>query len=175
MKNNFKNIKNYNGIYKINPNGIIKSYHFNKEKILKSSINGNGYCVLYLSKNGIRKMYSVHRLVAETFMPNIKNKPQINHKNGIKHDNQINNLEWATEKQNIQHAYKTKLKIAIKGEDCSYAKLTNSQVRKIKEELKGYKRGMVNDLAKKYNIKRQTVTNIKSNIRWKHIRPLTNT
>ena len=75
----------------------------NKGKILKQGL-WNGYYRITLSIKGVRKSYSVHRLVASTFIPNPENKPTINHINGIKTDNRIENLEWATYQEQKIHA-----------------------------------------------------------------------
>ena len=68
--------------------------------------NKDGYNIVNLWKNKKKKTIKVHRLVAEAFIPNLDNKPYINHKNAIRNDNTIQNLEWCTQKENILHAYK---------------------------------------------------------------------
>ena len=83
----------------------IKTY---KGKVLKPLINKkNGYPYVYIKDlSGKYKRVLVHRIVAQAFIPNLKNKAEVNHKNGIKTDNRVANLEWATRCENIRHAFK---------------------------------------------------------------------
>lgn len=95
--------------YEISNFGEIISNKCNKRKRLKPNKVGSGYYQVVLTKNKVQKTLYVHRLVAENFIENKDNKLTVNHINGLKTDNQVTNLEWATQKQNIQHAFKTGL------------------------------------------------------------------
>ena len=122
----WKSIKGYEGLYEISSYGRVKSlerFVYGNgngkykifEKILKPRIRSKYYSVS-LSKNSIKKKCCVHRLVAINFIDNSLNKPEVNHINGNKLDNRVENLEWVTAKENQQHASRTGLK--PKGSNC---------------------------------------------------------
>ena len=93
----WKDIKGYEGLYQISNLGNVKSLKTNKNLYYSKSRN---YLRVSLNKNGIRKGCSIHRLVAQTFIPNPNNYPCVNHKDCNGNNNKVNNLEWCTYKQN---------------------------------------------------------------------------
>ncbi len=102
----WKEIIGYEGLYKISNYGDIISYVVKKSgKKMKLTIN-NGYLVVNLKKNQIPKVFNVHRLVAQTFLPKIDGKDTVNHIDGSRNNNYVGNLEWCTQKENVNHAFK---------------------------------------------------------------------
>ena len=96
-----KDIKGYEGLYAITSCGKVWSYK--SQKFLSQRKNHDGYLLVNLYKNGTMKAYSVHRLVAEAYIPNPENKTEINHKDENKEHNWLSNLEWTTHKENVNH------------------------------------------------------------------------
>ena len=167
----FKEVKDYEGIYFVSNLGNVKSVdHYcsgrngsgkQSGRILKQHICFKGYSRVSLSFNGKRFSTGAHRLVALTFIPNTENKPQVNHINGIKTDNRVENLEWCTNKENQIHAIINKL---VKHNTCEkhhMSKLTNKQVLNIRGL---YKIGFTNkELAKDHNISNSAMSKILTN------------
>lgn len=113
MTENWTKIKNYSN-YSCNRNGQIRNDFINR--FFRSSVDPEGYLIVTLRENGIRKNFKVHRIIAETFIPNPDNKPTVNHINKNKDDNRVENLEWSTYSEQMSHQYKSTNKKIIKKE-----------------------------------------------------------
>ena len=115
--------------YFVSSNGDVYSTKRNNMYKMTPTRSTRGYVKVRLSING--KVYNrhIHRMVAETFIPNLENKPEVNHIDGNKKNNCVTNLEWVTRKENADHAYNTGL-FGI-GEDFATSEITNKQCKKI--------------------------------------------
>lgn len=122
MKSNeiWKPIKDFEGLYEVSNLGRVKSFdrvvncghgktRVMKGKILKEVKLRDGYFYVRLCKDTISTRKSIHRLVAETYIPNLDNKKEVNHIDGNKRNNNVSNLEWVTPKENMRHAWETGL------------------------------------------------------------------
>jgi hypothetical protein len=121
----WKDIQGYEGLYQVSNIGNVRSlnYSFKRKngriinivgKVLKPSTQTKGYKFLSLCMNGNKKYFLLHRLVAKAFIPNLFNKPEVNHINGIKSDNSAGNLEWVTCLENMKHSYDIGLRNSAK-------------------------------------------------------------
>ena len=157
-----KEIRGFEGRYSVNEEGDVFS-HISGRK-LKPGLSGGGYYLVDLAG----KSRLVHRLVAEAFLPDFLDKPQVNHIDGDKLNNHVSNLEMATAKENAAHAYKTGLKVSVKGENHGRAKLSAEDVISIKSLLL---KGETNiSIAKKFGISTTVISYIKSGKIWRHIK-----
>lgn len=178
MEEIWKEIENYPD-YEISSFGNVKSKeryvnHFaggkrlKKEKILITATSNCGYefvglCVFVNGKCKV-KTSTIHRLVGIHFIENPFKKPQVNHIDGNKLNNKVENLEWNTSKENVNHAVKNKLRVAPKGSKCGASKLKEDQVLLIRaSNLK------LSELAEIYKISFQTISEIKLRKTWKHL------
>lgn len=158
-----KPILGYEGIYTIDTNGNV--FSINSNKFMKPYIDNGGYHRVQLSKDGVRKKYLVHRIVALAFIPNPDNKPEINHIDGDKSNNCVKNLEWCTRKENEQHS--SMIGTKAYGEKNGRCKLKEADVLEIFKLRKlgiGYKK-----LGDDFGVERTTISSICNRKTWKHL------
>lgn len=142
--------------YLITENGEVINIKWGGRKV-KPQPNGKGYLRVHIAG----KMYFVHRLVAEKYVHNPNNYPQVNHKDGDKTNNKADNLEWVTNLQNRKHAVKTGLQ--VHGERCPWAKLSLKDVEFIREHTEL----TATYLANKFGVARATISAVKNNKSWR--------
>lgn len=178
-----KDIAGWEGIYAVTENGRVWAYPRVRVRNGKE-LNYKGYwrkrvvtkygyvvTVLYKSDGGRypkgRKIF-VHRLVAQAFIPRVEGKNFVNHRDGNKRNNCVNNLEWCTYQENTVHAFKTGLRVAPAGGQHGMAKLTDSIVLEARELFKegGHTKA---SLARKYGVTKTTMGKIINGQNWKHL------
>lgn len=136
-----------------------------KSRFLTGKIAYTGYKMVEYYVDGIRKRKNIHRILAELFIPNPENKPEVNHKDGDKLNCELSNLEWATHQENMSHANKTGLiKNRPKGTSTHFAKLNEQDVSEIKKStLSARKLSLI------YGIAHQNIRKVKTGETWYHV------
>lgn len=163
----WKDVVGFEGIYQVSNQSKVKSllrWRGSDSRILVQNISKTGYYVVTLFKPGYNRVYKVHRLVAEAFLPNPSNKRTVNHIDGNKLNNIVSNLEWATDLENIRHAFANKLIVSCVGEKQSATKLKPREVMEIYNSQLPRR-----VLSKKYNISYTAICNIKNGETWSHL------
>jgi len=175
----WRDVPGYEGMYRVSTHGRVASYprlrkngKQHKDRIMRTAQKGGSYeyyQVLLTDLAGNRKKCMIHRLMAFAFIPNPDSKPEINHKNGNKHDNRLENLEWVTASENRQHSFANGLQLIQRGEKCRWAKLTDADVIKIKALLRS---GSLTQkkIGEMFGVSRSCILNIKIGKDWKHIK-----
>lgn len=174
----WKNIDGFEGLYMVSNLGRVKSLErvMNRGRmgsrikgvgILKDCKRGEYISITLSDLKGGALSIRLHRLVALHFIPNPENKPQVNHKNGIKTDNRVENLEWVTCGENLSHALKNGLRKQARGESMSQSKLKNEDVVRVKKMLMdGF---LQKEIAKIFNVHSSQISRINTNSRWNHV------
>ena len=174
MTETWLDIQGFEGEYEISNTGKVKSKKHKNEKILIPEIDRYGYLRVTLSHEGRQYKKKIHRLVAETFLSNDNTMPQVNHKDGNKANNNVDNLEWCSAKENLQHALDIGLRQAIHkntphyGESNGRSKITKEIVEEMRKVcIPGDKEYGIRALARKYGISSTAANAIINNKTWK--------
>lgn len=137
------------------------------ERFRKFTVDRDGYLRVGLNKEGQQKQFGVHRLVVAAFIEGADLTLEVNHKDGDKQNNSLDNLELCTQEYNIKHAFSTGLRSSI-GSRNNKAKLNEAQVRDIKKYLREGVKG--SELCNKYKVSKYIISNIKLGKTWKHVK-----
>lgn len=155
----WKPVKSYFNHYEVSNKGNIRSIKNKIRRNLVPSLDKNGYNTVTLSKKGSVKSFRLHRLIAESFIGKTrKSKLQINHKNAIKSDNRLENLEWVTSKENIQHSNERGL--IPHGEKHYKSRISSLEAEEIRRSTLTF-----SALAKMYKVTSSCISGIKTNKR----------
>lgn len=155
--------------YEVSDLGRVRSFVKNKRGIILKQANASGrYKCVTLCRDGVKRTKLVHRLVAKAFVSNKYEKPEVNHIDGDRFNNNANNLEWCTSSENQIHAFENNLQSGNNGESNGQSKLTESDVREIRSI---YSEGGVlqKDLAEKYGVAKSAICWIIKRKYWTHI------
>ena len=159
----WRDIKGHDG-YQVSNYGRVKSFKCPTPRILKPCLDKRDYPLVYLSNNGDCYPALIHRLVAKTFVSNPSNKPQVNHIDGCRLNACASNLEWVTPSENILHAVRIGALVTARGEERNDAKLTNEQVRYIRENPDNL---IGTQLAEMFKVGKSTISNVQLGKRYK--------
>ena len=162
-KEEWRDIKGYEGLYQVSTLGNVRSRHSGEWRLLKLWLDSrNHYYMVTLCKKGKHNKFTVHSLVAKTFLPNENNLPVVDHKDANRHNNNVNNLEWVTYGENISRSWRNGHRDGNNaGIKNGRAKLTKEEINYIRGNYKSWdkKYGAV-PLSKKFGVSPQTIINV---------------
>ena len=157
----WRDIDGYEGIYMVSNMGRVKSFYGIGEMLLTPSANRGGYMYVVLTKDKVRKSRKVHTLVGRAFLPNPENKPLVHHRDTNRGNNLLSNLKWATHQENSDYAAQMGSYAKEKGCASPKAKLTEEQVRYIRENyVPRHREFGANALARKFNVCTNTISSL---------------
>lgn len=158
-------VSGYQGLYWVTKDGKVKS----PKTLKKQALSNKGYCVVELYKDNTRKKMLVHRIVAQTFMPNPNNYPNVCHKDDNPKNNQVTNLFWGTQKMNVKDMMSKgrNANKVFKGEKNGSAKLRDADIPVIRQLLFSTTCAQI---AKVFGVDRTAISQIKRGITWTHVR-----
>lgn len=159
----WKDVVGFEGAYKVSSFGRVKSLRGLKGGFLKPLKNTDGYLMVVLFSGGKRECHRIHRLVATHFIVNPDDKETVNHIDGDKENNRLDNLEWATRSEQALHMFRIGLK-SHKGENHPRRRLNNEQVLEVFNSKEAAKL-----LSDKYNVSRDTISSIRKGYIWSHL------
>ncbi len=167
----WKQVPNYSS-YHCSNTGLIKTFNWKgsgQTRIMKPALSSCGYLQTMLKRDdGRTHTIKVHRIVAQTWIENVDDKPCVNHKNGAKDCNHVDNLEWCTVQENNAHAKENGLQYILKGEEIGNSILNEKQVLEIRDKFIPWvvKRKM---LAEEYGVTEATIKDVLRRRTWTHI------
>lgn len=162
-------IEGYVGFYAISDHGHVMSMNYHRTGLpgLLAPRKANGYLAVQLSRDGITRPYTIHRLVTAAFIGTRPAGAHINHRDGDKHNNALSNLEYCTPAENTQHAWRNGLHRKLLGEAHQNSKLTAAQVREIKGLLAKGKTHT--EIAAQFGVSRSNISGIATHRTWVHV------
>lgn len=174
MKEEWRDIAGYEGIYAVSNMGRVKRLSnaptggYKAGRIYEPKLMPNGYMLSRLSKDGVNKSHMTHRLVATAFIGQPPSPDsEVNHKNGVKNDNRVVNLEWVTRLENIHHSMTVLNWQPARGEQVGKSVLTETDVT----EIRNLSAGGLNtvEIGKKFGISSAQVGRIVRRVQWRHV------
>ena len=165
MEEQFLDVVGYEDIFQISNTGRVFSKRTNK--ILKHHVAKSGYCTLATrigGRNGTAHTFKIHRLVAIAFIPNPDNKPEVNHLDGNKSNNNVTNLKWSTGSENVQHSFDTGLHIPHMGTNMYNSKLSEEDVRAIRLSTKS-----TIELGIEYGVHHTQISRVKRRVAYRNV------
>lgn len=162
---NWADVLEYEGVYEVSDQGRVRRVESGQIRV--PGKRREGYLIVNLSKEGKTTTKIIHRLVAQAFIPNSYDKPEVNHKNGIKTDNRADNLEWATIAENAIHAFENGLRVSVVGSENGQSKLTEKDIPEIFDlRSQGFTHSAI---AQQFGVSRSLIGWVLAKKGWNHV------